>query len=726
MKSVSKQAVMQRGTKAQILLVNPTEHNLLWLNRNPSVEKIGLERQIATAKNDQAHKANGIFLRWADNDQWKEMTMPAMGDAHGEYPQEKDEIFMPGWLLADMGIEHPEIGMEIRMTCRYGGTTIDHPALSDFQEQTFRLSGWYQDYSGNYHMGNAICYISEEYWKGSAATEDNTRCAASLLFSDDETAAAEYQEILRGMEMADNSELNLLIYFGSKGNVWGLMAVILLIMLCGYLLIYNILFISVNNDIRFFGQLKTIGTTKRQIKSIIFQQMGKLCMIGVPVGLGIGAVISFVVVPLGVMGMSGGYMIKDSNAVSVSFSPVIYIGAAALSILTTLVGSLKPAGIAGSISPIEALHYQGMALKNKKVNKRKNDTEKGRVPHKNKLYRMAWRNVFRGKKSAVLTFLSLFLGLSIFLVTTGILSSIDVSVIAEQYFAENEDISVTLYDNSKPMITEEMMSDIQNMDGVLDVTAYRKCADMVKAFKTAPLPRSLDVVIGGKPYAFEMSAVPVDGQAEYLNLGTGLMPEYVMPYLLVSQDYMDGLGLNNTIQKLKITVMEGMERAVTEQIVTKFDNGNVVINSKYDKEQELNKSFSMIYMLGNSLSAILLFIGIMNFINTMSVNVTVRRHELAVLESIGMTKQQIRKMLAYEGVWYWTIPYILILSLGTAIFTGTFFFVKSSLLPYITYTYPAVPLTVSAVIVFAICILTPLVAYWSFSGDSVVDRLRKV
>ena len=204
------------------------------------------------------------------------------------------------------------------------------------------------------------------------------------------------------MEMADNSELNLLIYFGSKGNVWGLMAVILLIMLCGYLLIYNILFISVNNDIRFFGQLKTIGTTKRQIKSIIFRQMGKLCMIGVPVGLGIGAVISFVVVPLGVMGMSGGYMIKDSNAVSVSFSPVIYIGAAALSILTTLVGSLKPAGIAGSISPIEALHYQGMALKNKKVNKRKNDTEKGRVPHKNKLYRMAWRNVFRGKKSAVL------------------------------------------------------------------------------------------------------------------------------------------------------------------------------------------------------------------------------------------------------------------------------------------------------------------------------------
>lgn len=808
MKSVSKQSVMQRGTKAQILLVNPTENNLLWLDRDSNVEKIGLERQIATAKNDRAHKANGIFLRWADENQWKEMTMPAMGDVYGEYPQGKDEIFMPRWLLTDMGIDQPEIGMEIQMTCRYGGTTIDHTALSDFQVQTFRLSGWYQDYSNNYQMGNAVCYISEKYWKGSVATEDNTRCAASLLFSDDATAAAEYQEILRGMEISDNSELNLLIYSGSKGNVWGLMTVILLIMLCGYLLIYNILFISVNNDIRFFGQLKTIGTTKRQIKSIIFRQMGKLCMIGVPIGLGIGAVISFVVVPLGVMGMSGGYMITDSNAVSISFSPVIYIGAAALSILTTLVGSLKPAGIAGNISPIEALHYHGMELKNKKADKIKNDQEKYRASHKNKLYRMAWRNVFRGKKSACLTFFSLFLGLSIFLVTTGILSSIDVSVIAEQYFAENEDISVTLYDNSKPMITEEMMSDIQNMDGVLDVTAYRKCgdmdyedgfdntegqfsgflkklyevepglaqyedayhsgdlwksniigisekefgiikehlsldigyeefqegrisfylcsSDMVKAFKEAQPPRTLNVIIGGKQYTFEMSAVPVDGQAEYLNLGTGLMPEYVMPYLLVSQDYMNGLGLSSTIQKLKITVMEGMEQTITEQIVTRFDNGNVVINSKYEKEQELSKSFSMIYLLGNSLSVILLFIGIMNFINTMSVSVTVRRHELAVLESVGMTKQQIRKMLAYEGVWYWIIPYILILSLGTAIFTGTFFFVKSSLIPYITYTYPAIPLMVSAVTVFAVCILTPLVAYRPFSGDSVVERLRHV
>ena len=45
-----------------------------------------------------------------------------------------------------------------------------------------------------------------------------------------------------------------------------LAAVLLLIVFTGYLIIYNVFQISVTNDIRFYGLLKTIGTTGRQIK----------------------------------------------------------------------------------------------------------------------------------------------------------------------------------------------------------------------------------------------------------------------------------------------------------------------------------------------------------------------------------------------------------------------------------------------------------------------------
>lgn len=40
----------------------------------------------------------------------------------------------------------------------------------------------------------------------------------------------------------------------------------LFIVLSGYLLIYNVLYIAVTKNINFYGLLKTIGTSPRQIK----------------------------------------------------------------------------------------------------------------------------------------------------------------------------------------------------------------------------------------------------------------------------------------------------------------------------------------------------------------------------------------------------------------------------------------------------------------------------
>ena len=52
----------------------------------------------------------------------------------------------------------------------------------------------------------------------------------------------------------------------------------------------------------------------------------------------------------------------------------------------------------------------------------------------------------------------------------------------------------------------------------------------------------------------------------------------------------------------------------------------------------------------------------------MVVNVNTRRYELAVLESIGMTKRQIKRMLFMEGFYYWGVSLSLAVTIGTAIF----------------------------------------------------------
>ncbi len=91
-----------------------------------------------------------------------------------------------------------------------------------------------------------------------------------------------------------------------------------LVFVAGYLIIYNIFQISVSADIQFYGKLKTLGTTKKQIKKLIYGQANRLCAIGIPLGLVFGWLLGMKLVP-GLISWS------DGSAV-VSGSPVIFIG----------------------------------------------------------------------------------------------------------------------------------------------------------------------------------------------------------------------------------------------------------------------------------------------------------------------------------------------------------------------------------------------------------------
>lgn len=55
------------------------------------------------------------------------------------------------------------------------------------------------------------------------------------------------------------------------------------------------------------------------------------------------------------------------------------------------------------------------------------------------------------------------------------------------------------------------------------------------SFWTEHLPRNVDMVMGESSYSFNVSAVPVNVQEDYLNLGTGLIPEYVILYFVMER-----------------------------------------------------------------------------------------------------------------------------------------------------------------------------------------------
>ncbi len=53
----------------------------------------------------------------------------------------------------------------------------------------------------------------------------------------------------------------------------GLIGLIAVTCLCAYLLIYNIMYLSVTGKVRYYGLLQTVGMTEKQIKRMMKEQM---------------------------------------------------------------------------------------------------------------------------------------------------------------------------------------------------------------------------------------------------------------------------------------------------------------------------------------------------------------------------------------------------------------------------------------------------------------------
>ena len=198
------------------------------------------------------------------------------------------------------------------------------------------------------------------------------------------------------------------------------------------------------------------------------------------------------------------------------------------------------------------------------------------------------------------------------------------------------------------------------------------------------------------------------------------------PDLYVSQQALKKLSKETKIFRIAFdTVDSSYDKEIMAQLqsITALSSG-IDIQSRYEKQQEMAGYLLTSRVLATGLSAVFLLIGIMNFINTMVVSVNTRKHEFATLESIGMTKKQIRNVLLWEGGYYWSISFLLLATLGTAIYIPIYS-VFRKMVPYAAFSYPLIPLLAVAAIVLLVCFATPVITFKQNLKESVVERLRQ-
>lgn len=766
------------GTTAQAAVGHPTALQLEKLGRLDYVSAVGTGCTAASVKSPPKMNGDILSLYYFDSTDWEKMRSPAYTGIAGSYPQKENEIMVPTRALQKAGIAHPSVGMEIPLDYYTGSGKAEK-----LVHKSFRLSGWFNDYTTvDLQVEGDTILVSKAFLQkcGKSVEKDG---AADLTFRDPSKTQEYLTKLRQDLSLsADQPVASVNLYDVDPGEaragVIAVVSIIVFIVAIGYLLIYNVLNLSVSRSVRFYGLLKTIGTTPKQIRRIVTGQIARLCLIGIPAGEILAVLFSVVIVPWTISRFHA-----TSTGAVVSFSPWIYLGAALFAFLTAFLGARKPAKKAAGISPIEAQKFTEAGYNGRS----------GYQPTRGNPCKMVLRNIFRDRKRAMVVLLGLFLGLTTFVAVTTLVDSLGIdnyiaSGFEGDFVLENHALinpsspkqkfdgaflekikALPGFQNLRTKTTEWIRPDYSQEQFGKYVANFAKKnnlpsltqQDIQKDFigQLVGVDRSTIMKLnqkGGRPVdadAFErgnfgllaaddpdllagvreVTFQPVSrvGSKAKIQIG-GFVPNGfegigfgLAPSVLVSNTLMEKLYRDPMISTLYIDVAPAKQQQALQTLKQLTDgDSEITRSSKLEMREKLNDVRTVLYTLGDGIALVVALIGILNFINVMSVGIMVRKHELATLESIGMSHKQMRKLLVGEGLGYAAITLLLVLTFGNLITYGIFTLLCKQV-TFAVFTYPFIPVIAVCLVIIAICVITPELEYRSLCKSTIIERLRE-
>ena len=406
-----------------------TEEQCEELKDDPLIAQWGLRRFVGMPRSAPFNKSH-VEIGYSDANQahWS-----YCDPVEGRLPLEgTNEAATDTHVLELLGVE-PELGAQF---------TVTFPVDGHETTQTFTLCGWWE-----YDKAVVANHILIPESRVDAIL---TEVGVTLPGSDNMTGSWNLDVMLKHGARSIASDLEeILVNHGyqsetlgenniSTGVNWGytgaqlsnkldpaavaiIVGVLVLILLTGYLIIYNVFQISVAGDIRFYGLLKTIGTTPRQLRRIIRTQALLLSLIGIPIGLLLGWLLGGVLTPVITARLNGVTTV-------VSVSPLLFVGAAIFALVTVLISCRRPGRLAGKVSPVEAVRYtEGKALK-------RNGKRSGKGVS---LLSMAWANLGRSRGKTFITVLSLTLAVVLLTLTVTFAGGFDMDKYVSNFTASD-------------------------------------------------------------------------------------------------------------------------------------------------------------------------------------------------------------------------------------------------------------------------------------------------
>ena len=752
----------------------------------------------------------------------------------GRMPESSKEVAMDTAALQLLGVT-PELGAEV--TISYSITDKDQTAFT--VTDTFTLVGYwdYDDLMPVHYINISKDYANAIETQAIETGLNPFRTDLNVMLTSSANIQAQMEQIDTDLgytwdSYTDPNSVRIGVNWGYTSSqlesqldptlIIAVAAFLLLIIFTGYLIIYNIFQISVTGDIRFYGLLKTIGTTPRQLKRIIRGQALLLCIIGIPIGLllgyGIGAVLVPIVLKTTLLG---------TGASTLSASPVIFLGSALFALLTVLLSCAKPGKMAAKVSPVEAVKYTDVVL-----SKKKHRSTRGA-----KLHQMAFANLGRNKKKTVLVVVSLALSVTLFNALCAFVGGFSMEKYVSSMTCADFIVSTPDYFRYNPadeFITPEQIEEIAtNTKASLSGTGYavRKPAylwmtedalrqDYARYESAEQLDshmsrmehrgnmvmgdtriEALDHSLFDKLQVFDGDispmlepnnnaiaiAVSLDDygnlpnpeyypkvgdtitatyadDVKYIDSRTGELctedtpKEYLQEKLYGARDVAytvcalvelpysmsyryGGIGYEtvlsvDTAQRdsggaaipmlYLFDTADEADEAEAEQYLSALTAdafSPLMYESKATARAAFTQFRQMFLLVGGMLCAIIGLVGLLNFFNAMMTGILSRRREFAMLQAVGMTKKQLKRMLIDEGLFYAmaSVAVAFVLSLAFGPLLGN---MLGSMFWFFEYQFTILPVLATIPLFLLLGWLIPCMMYNDTAKCSIVEQLR--
>lgn len=665
-------------SKAQIAILGITDDQLSSLRQNKDVQWIGEYAAIGLFYSGN----KTITVAYGSEDYFTHQEEMSL---QGSVPQKANEIMLPQNYIDFLGESYRP------------GDTITFDVTGTGDEAEYTLSGILNEdrKSEGYfvYLSKDLAMSLMDHLQVTAYTRLNTdaiRSDAILDFTDkiientgiveDQIYLTEYSAVMTGV-----------IQSGIQLPIPLLAA---LTAVLAATIVYGVFYTKIAKNVQMFGQLRTIGMTKKQIKRMARKEGLRYAFTGIPLGLIAGLLIGFIVYPKG-------FQIKTAAVYAVLIAIV--------GVVMVNIAIFKPVRVAMNTSPIEGaryLAYSGNAKSSSKLHRKLSPNNLAKI------------NIQRTRQKAILTLVMLGVSGALLLGASTVAGSIDpekqatfkyypagsILLQVKNHVGSSFDKESEPYGSSKlqleenPLESQTLRHNLENTAGIESVTAFNS-VQMSITFPSGS--GSLTSIMNVFPtlnreQLAEKQAVLSSGTADYdvmtekygilasekiANVGDTLQlegrspdgstfnvdavvvgtynPTDLMerspvvpgsPYFMMTYDMAKNLtGITEQTGILAITVTPNHFDEVLSAVQEIAEqNGKISVNTIEQTIKNIQYRYSASIKALYMAAAILFTFGGISLMNMLMVDFQNRKREFGLLEAVGATQKQLKAMLSRE------------------------------------------------------------------------------